>query len=411
MSSENGEKTAEISTLEQRIIRQVEYYFGDANLTRDRFLQSEIKENEGGWVTMETMLKFNRLSSLSEDIKMIVEALKKSTAGLMEIHEDGTKIRRSPDKPLPSNTLERREDVKDRSAYVKGFPTTLTMNEILDWFDEYGPPDNVQMRRDAAREFKGSVFVLFKTKEDLGKFLAVDSKYEETELIKMLKDDYFKKKADEKKIRRDKNVLEEEEKSQQKIEEERQRVLDGMVKGAILHVKGLGENNNIYPKEIREFFTTGAEVAWVEFEKGDDEAWIRLGEEGGAQKAWDAAKNSEGKVIFKEKELTHELVEGEAEFIYWKNRFQAREDQKKSRLGRGFQRGRGRGRGGGRGGRWGRWGGRRGGRRNRDDDSDGGSGDDEPSSKKVKTEDGAGDGPAVKSEKDNGVKAEAVEKA
>ena len=34
---------------------------------------------------METMLKFKRLSSISDDSKVITEALKKSTAGLMEV--------------------------------------------------------------------------------------------------------------------------------------------------------------------------------------------------------------------------------------------------------------------------------------------------------------------------------------
>ena len=35
------------SALEQDIIRQVEYYFGDANLARDKFLQEQIGKDEG----------------------------------------------------------------------------------------------------------------------------------------------------------------------------------------------------------------------------------------------------------------------------------------------------------------------------------------------------------------------------
>ena len=42
-----------------KVIRQVEYYFGDSNLSRDKFLQDEIKKNEGGWIPLETMLKVN----------------------------------------------------------------------------------------------------------------------------------------------------------------------------------------------------------------------------------------------------------------------------------------------------------------------------------------------------------------
>ena len=48
-----------ISPVEKKIIRQVEYYFGDFNLPRDKFLLEETKTDEG-WVSMETMLKFKR---------------------------------------------------------------------------------------------------------------------------------------------------------------------------------------------------------------------------------------------------------------------------------------------------------------------------------------------------------------
>ena len=43
---------AVISELESKIIRQVEYYFGDHNLGRDKFLQEEIKKDEG-WISLE----------------------------------------------------------------------------------------------------------------------------------------------------------------------------------------------------------------------------------------------------------------------------------------------------------------------------------------------------------------------
>lgn len=48
---ENAVKTeaapADDSTVEANIVRQVEYYFGDANLPRDKFLQAEMKKDDG----------------------------------------------------------------------------------------------------------------------------------------------------------------------------------------------------------------------------------------------------------------------------------------------------------------------------------------------------------------------------
>lgn len=62
------------------------------------------------------MLKFNRLAQLSTDIAQIASALEPSE--LIEVSEDKTKIRRSPEFPLPDNTLEYWQEIKRRTVYV-----------------------------------------------------------------------------------------------------------------------------------------------------------------------------------------------------------------------------------------------------------------------------------------------------
>merc|ERR1719330_743892 len=94
------------------------------------------------------MLKFKRLSDLSKDEKVIVEALKQSKAGLLEVSEDGSKIRRDPAIPLPENTEESRKLLEARTAYAKGFPKeNTTLDELLDYFNETNPNVvSIQMR-------------------------------------------------------------------------------------------------------------------------------------------------------------------------------------------------------------------------------------------------------------------------
>jgi len=70
-------------------------------------------------VPLSTMLKFNRLANLTEDINEIANALKQSS--LVELSEDNEKIRRSQDHPLPENTLEYWQEIKRRTVYVVGF--------------------------------------------------------------------------------------------------------------------------------------------------------------------------------------------------------------------------------------------------------------------------------------------------
>lgn len=60
-----------------------QYYFGDANLPRDKFLQEQIKL-EDGWVPLEVMLRFQRLAQLTKNPSTIVSCLK-SDSKLMEV--------------------------------------------------------------------------------------------------------------------------------------------------------------------------------------------------------------------------------------------------------------------------------------------------------------------------------------
>merc|ERR1719210_2250303 len=94
------------------------------------------------------MLKFKRLSELSKDEKVIVDALKQSKAGLLEVSEDGSKIRSDPAIPLPENTEESRKLLEARTAYAKGFnKETTTLDELLDYYNEANPDVvSIQMR-------------------------------------------------------------------------------------------------------------------------------------------------------------------------------------------------------------------------------------------------------------------------
>ncbi|RXM29052.1 Lupus La protein-like B [Acipenser ruthenus] len=191
-----------MSLLEKKIDDQIEYYFGDHNLPRDKFLKEQIQLDDG-WVPLETMIKFNRLSCLTTDFKVILEALSKSKTGLLEISEDKTKIRRSPSKPLPEINDQYKDEIKNRSVYVKGFPTDITLDELKEWFNDKGNVENIQMRRTLQRQFKGSVFVVFDTDDSAKKFVEQkDVKYKDSEMIVLLKEDYFKKKNEDRKHHR-----------------------------------------------------------------------------------------------------------------------------------------------------------------------------------------------------------------
>lgn len=106
-------------------------------MVRDKFLKSEITK-EDGWIPLSVMTTFKRLQSLTTDFKTIIDALKTSSSGLMEINEAENKIRRHPERPLPNSQAELDLLLRNRTVYVKGFPKTadITIDKLLSFFEK-----------------------------------------------------------------------------------------------------------------------------------------------------------------------------------------------------------------------------------------------------------------------------------
>ncbi|CAN7999327.1 unnamed protein product [Ixodes pacificus] len=154
---EQQDVSSSVSPLDAKIIKQIEYYFGDFNLPRDKFLREKVKLDEG-WVPIETLLTFNRLKSLTEDESKVADAVRQSS--LLEVSDDGKKVRRSPDKPLPESTTERQQKLDELTVYAKGFPVTATIDDLLEFFGQFGRCLNVFMRRlPSSRKFKVRCFL------------------------------------------------------------------------------------------------------------------------------------------------------------------------------------------------------------------------------------------------------------
>lgn len=110
-------------------------------MQRDKFLIGQTKLDKG-WIPMTIMLNFKLLASMSQDVNVILEAIKSSE--LMEISEDRKKIRRSPKHPLPVYNEEYRKAQEVKTVYVKGFPLQdTTIEKLKTFFSAYEPFDNI----------------------------------------------------------------------------------------------------------------------------------------------------------------------------------------------------------------------------------------------------------------------------
>ncbi|CAF1571576.1 unnamed protein product [Didymodactylos carnosus] len=197
--------------LNKKIIRQIEYYFGDVNMVRDKFLKIESEKNDG-WIPLSILTTFNRLKSLTTDQDRIMNALKQSFSGLLQLNESENKIRRDPTKPIPGSQQELESLLKNRTVYVKGFPksSSITLDNLLQFFEKYGSTDNIQMHRHfKTKEFNGAAFVVFPTDKDAIKFVELskqtplifngsgDNNNTGSQLECELQEDYLTRKANE----------------------------------------------------------------------------------------------------------------------------------------------------------------------------------------------------------------------
>lgn len=96
----------------------------------------------------------------------------------VQVSEDGQKIRRSPEMPVPEMNEERRKELQTRTVYAKGLPRDSKLDDLLKFFQQHGEVDNLVMRKYLDRSkkqriFKGSVFITFKNKEQVRKISLV----------------------------------------------------------------------------------------------------------------------------------------------------------------------------------------------------------------------------------------------
>lgn len=210
-------KTDEINNKTKKIRKQVEYYFSDVNLLRDKFMQEELKNDEG-WIPIQTLLKFNRLLTLTNDDATVASAVESSD--LLEVFEDKSKIRRVLSKPIPKLNDEFKREIMKRTAYVKNFPLDEKLDNILAFFENFDV-ENIIMRNKHEKKpkgykFKGSCFITFPTVEKCKEFVELEKlPYKDVDnLIRKFENDYIEEKREE--IAKKKLIKQEEKQKLQK---------------------------------------------------------------------------------------------------------------------------------------------------------------------------------------------------
>jgi len=141
------------------------FYWSDANLRHDRFLQAEQAKDAEGFVALKVLLTFNKLKAITCDENHVAAALRSDAHGLSELvilSGDGARVRRAY--PVASDG-----DSEARTVLVDGFGSAEPdIDAVLGLFEPFGAVLAVRKRRggnvqrEMPKRFLGSAFVEFK---------------------------------------------------------------------------------------------------------------------------------------------------------------------------------------------------------------------------------------------------------
>lgn len=81
----------------QKVLEQVEFYFSDANVTKDKELAKQIRRNDMGYVSIKWITSFRKIQALTQEWKAVSKVLLSSTE--LKVSQDRKMVRRKH--PIP----------------------------------------------------------------------------------------------------------------------------------------------------------------------------------------------------------------------------------------------------------------------------------------------------------------------
>lgn len=129
------------------VAERLQFFFSDANLRVDRFMQKTLTKANGelsGSVPIQTLLKFNSIKSHTDDVAIIVEATK-TLAENLKLENDDTSIARvkpfklsDMDANIPLSLFVTNLPVSEGDASSAKLRYTVTVDAVKELFTPYG---------------------------------------------------------------------------------------------------------------------------------------------------------------------------------------------------------------------------------------------------------------------------------
>ncbi|XP_058059466.1 la-related protein 7 [Anopheles bellator] len=140
---------------------QIEFYFSDANLSKDRYMGQLLRNDS--FIPVEEFLKFNKIKALTTSVEEIATALKKSS--FLTLSDDNLKVRRQ-------NELVARANCEECTLYVESLPPKANHDWVRNVFSSYGKVAYVSLPKfKHSKKIKEFGFVEFEEETSVQKAL------------------------------------------------------------------------------------------------------------------------------------------------------------------------------------------------------------------------------------------------
>lgn len=138
---------------------QMEFYFSDANLRKDRYMNELVQKDKEQYVDLEVFLTFHKIRALTADVRDIASAI--ATSELLQMDEERKRVRRCAE-------LAAKPDVDECTLYVERLPLHSDHTWLKSIFSRHGQVVYVSLPRYRHNNrIKGFAFIEFATPEDV----------------------------------------------------------------------------------------------------------------------------------------------------------------------------------------------------------------------------------------------------
>ncbi|XP_067639755.1 la-related protein 7 [Eurosta solidaginis] len=236
----------------------MEFYFGDANLTKDRYLKQLIDKDP--YVPLEEFLKFNKLKALTTSVEAIAKSL--SNSQLLELDETQSKVKRKTALPAERN-------VDHKTLYVEALPAAADHDWVRQVFERFGSVVYVSLPKYAkSGKIKEFGFIEFEQESSVEKAIKAFQEFngvlrmQETDPSELQSVRSYIKEHNEETATDDKEMADIE---QKKVKKSKRRVEDEV------HGEGPAIKKSKTEKDVSEATETGASTTNDEGEGNDQQ--------------------------------------------------------------------------------------------------------------------------------------------